>query len=123
MLRYQNMKIAKLWIPEYGSAEDATQFKTLFAYSPYHNVKVGTRYPAVLLTAGENDSRVAPWQTYKTFARMAAATSSGKPVLLRVETDGGHGVTTTAKQRNRELADRLAFVLWVTGDKAFQPQQ
>ena len=72
MLRYQNFLLAKYWVPEYGSSESAEQFKWLRAYSPYHNLKAGTRYPAVLFTAGENDSRVHPLHARKMAARMQA---------------------------------------------------
>ena len=100
---------------------DEAGFRALLAMSTYHQIQDGTAYPAVLFTAGMNDNRVAPWISFKTFARMSAASASGKPVLLRVETAGGHGVSSTAEQRNNELADRLAFILWNTGDPGFQP--
>ena len=91
MLRYHQFLIARLWIPEYGSAEDAEQFKWLYAYSPYHRVKDGTRYPAVLLEAAESDSRVDALHARKMAARLQAATSSAQPILLRLETKAGHG--------------------------------
>jgi prolyl oligopeptidase len=106
---------------EMGSVKTAPGIKQLLAMSTYHQIKDGERYPAVLFTAGMNDNRVAPWITFKTFARLSAATSSSKPVLLRIESEGGHGVTTTAEQRNAEWADRLAFILWNIGDPEFQP--
>ena len=108
-------------VDEMGSLETEAGVKQLLAMSTYHQVKDGEKYPAMLFTAGMNDNRVAPWISFKTFSRMQAATSSGKPVLLRVEAAGGHGVSQTAEQRNAELADRLAFILWQTGDPAFQP--
>ena len=106
---------------EMGSVKTEAGIKQLLAMSTYHQIQDGTAYPAVLFTAGMNDNRVAPWISFKTFARMSAASASGKPVLLRVETAGGHGVSSTAEQRNNELADRLAFILWNTGDPGFQP--
>ncbi len=108
-------------VDEMGSLDTEAGVKQLLAMSTYHQVKDGEKYPAMLFTAGMNDNRVAPWITFKTFSRMQAATSSGKPVLLRVEAAGGHGVSQTAEQRNAEWADRIAFVLWQTGDPAFQP--
>ncbi|MEP6504200.1 MAG: prolyl oligopeptidase family serine peptidase [Betaproteobacteria bacterium] len=108
-------------VDEMGSLATEDGVKQLLAMSTYHQVKDGEKFPAMLFTAGMNDNRVAPWITFKTFSRMQAATSSGKPVLLRVETAGGHGVSQTPEQRNAELADRLAFILWQTGDQAFQP--
>ena len=74
---------------EFGTVEDPMVFNSLMDYSPYHNVKDGTDYPAVLLTAGENDSRVGAWHAKKMTARLQAATTSGRPVLLRLES-GGH---------------------------------
>jgi prolyl oligopeptidase len=78
-------------------------------------VKDGARYPAVLLTTGATDPRVAPWQVTKMAARLQAATASGNPVLLRVDYDAGHGMGSTAAQRDDELADELAFLLWQLG--------
>jgi prolyl oligopeptidase len=91
MLRYHRFRIARLWIPEYGDPDDPEAFRWLHAYSPYHRVRDGTAYPAVLLTTGESDSRVDPMHARKMAARLQAATSSGRPVLLRVETRAGHG--------------------------------
>jgi prolyl oligopeptidase len=91
MLRYHRFRIARLWIPEYGDPDDPEAFRWLYAYSPYHRVRDGTAYPAVLLTTGESDSRVDPMHARKMAARLQAATCSGRPVLLRVETRAGHG--------------------------------
>ena len=106
---------------EMGTVKTEAGIQQLLAMSTYHQVKEGTAYPAVLFTSGMNDNRVAPWIPFKTFARMSAATMSGRPILLRIESAAGHGVSSTAEQRNSELADRLAFILWNTGDKDFQP--
>jgi prolyl oligopeptidase len=106
---------------EMGSVKTAEGVKQLLAMSTYHNIKDGTAYPAILITAGMNDNRVAAWLPFKTFARFSAATSSGKPVLLRVEFEAGHGVSSTADQRNAEWADRMAFMLWNMGEPGFQP--
>src|SRR5437588_5060662 len=86
MVRYHKFLIARLWIPEYGSADDAQQFKWLYAYSPYHHVKDGTAYPAVLIEAAESDSRVDALHARKMAARLPAATSSDQPSSLRLET-------------------------------------
>jgi prolyl oligopeptidase len=91
MLRYHLFRIARLWIPEYGDPEDPAAFRWLLAYSPYHRVQDAVAYPAVLLTTGESDSRVDPMHARKMAARLQAATSSDRPVLLRVETRAGHG--------------------------------
>src|SRR4029450_13295244 len=81
MLRYPCFRIAKLWIPEYGSAEDPDQFRWLFAYSPSHRVSDGEAYPAVLLTTALGDSRVDPMHARKMAARLQAATASDRPIL------------------------------------------
>ena len=107
---------------EMGSLKSADGVRQLLAMSTYAQIVDGTKYPAVLFTAGMNDNRVAPWIGFKTFARMAAASGSGRPVLLRIEGEGGHGVSTTAAQRNAEYADRVAFMLWNMGDPEFQPR-
>jgi prolyl oligopeptidase len=100
MLRYQNLRIARLWIAEYGSAEDSAQFKWLYAYSPYHRVHDGERYPATFLLTANGDSRVDPMHARKMAARLQAATTSDAPILLRVETAAGHG---QGKPRNKQV--------------------
>jgi prolyl oligopeptidase len=104
-------------VPEFGSTETEDGFKGLFAMDAYSHVKDGVKYPAVLLTTGATDPRVAPWQATKMAARLQAATSSGKPVLLRVDYDAGHGLGSTASQRDEELADEEAFLLAQFGEK------
>ncbi|MCC6749315.1 MAG: S9 family peptidase [Deltaproteobacteria bacterium] len=111
MLRYHRYLIAKLWIPEYGTPEDPEHFKWLRAYSPYHNVKDGTRYPAVFIATGVSDSRVHPFHARKMAARLQAATGGRLPVLLRAETKAGHGAGKPTSKRIEEATDRLAFVL------------
>lgn len=108
-------------VPEFGSVKDRDGFRGLLEMDAYQHVRDGTPYPAVLLTTGANDPRVAPWEAGKMTARLQAATSSGRPVILRVETDAGHGVGSTRKQRDDETADTYAFILWQTGDPRFQP--
>jgi prolyl oligopeptidase len=110
MLRYQRFRIAKLWIAEYGSSEDPKQFEWLYAYSPYHKVKAGTRYPAVLLTTAESDSRVDPLHARKMAAAMQAATISEHPILLRVETKAGHGAGKPISKIVDEMTDVFAFL-------------
>jgi prolyl oligopeptidase len=107
-------------IPEFGTVKDADGFKGLYAMDAYQHVKPNA-YPAVLLTTGVNDPRVAPWQAAKMTARLQASTTSGKPVLLRVDYDAGHGLGSTKTQRDVELADELAFLLWQTSVAGFQP--
>lgn len=109
-------------IPEFGSVKTEEGFKALHAMSSYHWVKDGIPYPAVLVTTGANDPRVDAWQAAKMAARLQAATSSGRPVLLRVDDDAGHGMGSTKKQTYEVSADRFAFLLWQAGVKEFQPR-
>jgi prolyl oligopeptidase len=106
---------------EMGTTETEAGFRALYAMSPYHHIADGVKYPAVLVTTGINDPRVDAWQAAKMAARLQAATTSGKPVLLRVDFDAGHGFGSTKKQRNEELTDTLAFLLWQFGVKGFVP--
>ncbi|MEC8817575.1 MAG: prolyl oligopeptidase family serine peptidase, partial [Planctomycetota bacterium] len=118
MLRYQNFLMARFWVPEYGSSEDPEQFAWLKAYSPYHNIKTGTSYPAVLFTAGENDNRVHPLHARKMAARMqqeADNDHSEKPILLWVDRDGGHGSGKPRSLRLRDRVDVWSFIMWQTG--------
>jgi prolyl oligopeptidase len=111
-------------IPEFGSVKTEAGFKALDAMSSYAHVKDGVKYPPVLVYAGFNDQRVAAWIPAKFAARLQAATASGKPVLLRVDYDAGHtGFDVTRRQKDREIADMIAFALWQTGDPAFQPKR
>jgi prolyl oligopeptidase len=115
MLRYQNMRIARLWIPEYGSAEDPEQFHWLYAYSPYHHVRRGERYPAVFLLTAEGDSRVDPMHARKMTALLQTSTGSDAPVLLRVETSAGHGVGKPRSKQLEEATDVWSFIFWQLG--------
>ncbi len=115
MLRYHRFLIARLWIPEYGSAEDAEQFRWLRAYSPYHHVRDGVSYPAVLLATAESDTRVDPMHARKMAARLQAATSSDRPVLLRLEARAGHGAGKPLNKVLDELTDTWTFVFWQLG--------
>jgi prolyl oligopeptidase len=110
MLRYHRFLIARLWIPEYGSAEDPAQFPWLRAYSPYHHVRDGVPYPAVLLATAESDTRVDPMHARKMAARLQAATSSPRPILLRLESRAGHGAGKPLNKVLEELTDTWAFV-------------
>ena len=105
-------------VTEFGSVKDADQFRALLGYSPYNNIKDGVAYPAVLLTAGDNDGRVAPYESRKMVARLQAATSSSRPILLRTEAAAGHGAGTALAIRIEENADMFAFL---AGELAMQP--
>jgi prolyl oligopeptidase len=115
MLRYQNFRVARLWIAEYGSAEDAAQFPALYAYSPYHHVQDGAPYPATFLLTAEGDSRVDPMHARKMAARLQAANSADSPILLRVETAAGHGVGKPRGKVVDEMADIWSFLFWQLG--------
>jgi prolyl oligopeptidase len=108
-------------VPEFGSVTTADGFKGLYEMDSYQHVKDGTKYPALLLTTGMTDPRVDPWQAAKMAARMQAATTSGKPVLLRVDFQAGHGIGSTRSQRDEEFGDIFAFILWQAGIAGFQP--
>ena len=112
MIRYHKFLIAKLWVPEYGSSEDSIQFKWLYAYSPYHRVKDGTPYPATLILTADSDTRVDPLHACKMTARLQAATSSDAPILLRYETQAGHGVGSPLSKNIEEYTDIWSFVFW-----------
>ena len=110
MLRYHRFLIARLWIPEYGSADDPEQYAWLRAYSPYHHVRSGTEYPAVLLATAESDTRVDPMHARKMTARLQAATASSRPVLLRLEARAGHGAGKPLSKVLDEMTDTWSFV-------------
>ena len=97
-------------------------FKNLFEISAYYHVTDGVKYPAAMITTGMNDPRVVPWEPGKMAARVQAATASGKPVLLRVDYQGGHGTIAGTKTQVQELlADQWSFLLWQFGIPGFQP--
>ena len=115
MLRYQKFFVAKYWVSEYGSADDAEQFKYLYAYSPYHHVKPGTKYPAVLFVTGDGDTRVAPLHARKMTALLQAATGSDRPILLRYDTEAGHSRGVSMTKTIDEATDSLGFLYWQLG--------
>jgi prolyl oligopeptidase len=119
-LRFERTSNGPPNVPELGTVATEEGFHGLYAMSPYVHVRDGTPYPAVLLTTGANDPRVAPWEAAKMAARLQAATSSGRPVLLRVDYDTGHGFGTTKSQLAAQITDSMSFALWQFGDPAFQ---
>jgi prolyl oligopeptidase len=114
MLRYQLFQIAKLWIPEYGSSDDPRQFEYLHKYSPYHNVKPGVRYPAVLFMTAESDTRVDPMHAVKMAALLQAQAANGpeRPILLRVDSKAGHGVGKPITKLVDDAVDVWSFLFW-----------
>jgi len=116
MLRYHRFLIARLWIPEYGSAEDPAQFRWLHAYSPYHHVAPGTAYPAVLLATAEGDTRVDPLHARKMAALLQWAQGAGdRPILLRIEAKAGHGAGKPISKRIDEASLIYSFLFWQLG--------
>jgi prolyl oligopeptidase len=110
MIRYQQFLIARLWVAEYGSSEDASQFPYLYAYSPYHHVVPGTKYPAVLFLTGDSDTRVAPLHARKMAARLQAAQGGDKPILLYYDTKLGHSEGRPVAKIIEEDTKTLSFL-------------
>ena len=121
MIHYQDFQIAKLWIPEYGTSENPEQFKWLYAYSPYHHVKSGAEYPAVLFMTADTDTRVDPMHAKKMAALMQAearnGTSPTRPILLRIESKAGHGAGKPVAKQIEEFTDVYSFLFWQLGVK------
>jgi prolyl oligopeptidase len=115
MVRYDKFKVAKFWVPEYGTADDPKQFQVLYKYSPYHHVEKGVKYPAVLFVTGDADTRVDPLHARKMAAMVQAATASGLPVLLRYDTKAGHSGGLPIDRQIENNADELAFLVWQLG--------
>jgi prolyl oligopeptidase len=107
--------------PEWGAIAEESGYRALKSIDSYQAVRDGVSYPAVLLTTGVTDPRVAPFHVAKMTARLQAASTSGKPILLRVDYDAGHGIGSTRAQQDREAADTYAFLLWRTGVPGYQP--
>lgn len=112
MIRYDKFLVAKYWVPEYGSADDSSQFKYLLKYSPYHNVKKGAKYPAVLFETGDADTRVAPLHARKMTALLQSSTGSDKPVLLLYDTKAGHSGGRSFDKIIDGLVDQFSFLFW-----------
>jgi prolyl oligopeptidase len=112
MLRFQKFMDGPYWVPEYGSADDAAQFSYLYAYSPYHHVEKGTKYPATLLITGDGDTRVAPLHARKMAARLQANTGSDRPVLILYDTKSGHSGGRPINKIVEEDTDIFSFLFW-----------
>jgi prolyl oligopeptidase len=118
MLRYQKFLVARFWIPEYGSADNAEQFKFLYAYSPYQHVTKGAKYPAVLFETGDSDTRVAPLHARKMTALMQWANASRRPILLHYDTTEGHSEGRPVGKQIEDNTDELSFLFWQLGVKS-----
>jgi prolyl oligopeptidase len=115
MLRYHKFTVGKGWIPEYGNAEASEEdFKNLVAYSPLHNLKDGTTYPATMVTTADHDDRVVPAHSFKFAARLQQAHEGDHPVLIRIETDAGHGAGKPTAKIIEEQADKWSFFFYNT---------
>ena len=111
MLRFHRFTIGWAWVTEYGSADSASQFPYLYAYSPYHRIRPGTCYPATLVTTADHDDRVVPGHSFKFTAALQAAQGCAKPVLIQIETKAGHGAGKPTSKIIEEQADRWAFLV------------
>ncbi|MEO6208972.1 MAG: prolyl oligopeptidase family serine peptidase [Gemmatimonadaceae bacterium] len=110
MLRYQKFTIGGAWAPEYGTSDDSTQFRTLYAYSPLHNIKPGVSYPATLVETADHDDRVVPGHSFKFAATLQPAQAGPAPVLIRIDTKAGHGGGKPTSKQIDAATDELAFV-------------
>ena len=111
MLRFHKFTAGRLWVDDYGSADDADEFKALYAYSPYHNLKPGTKYPPTLVTTADTDDRVVPGHSFKFAAALQKAHTGDAPVLIRIETRAGHGAGKPTAKIIEEIADQWAFLV------------
>jgi prolyl oligopeptidase len=117
MLRFDKFTIGYMWKSDYGSPDEATDFKAMYAYSPYHNVKASTKYPATLITTADHDDRVFPAHSFKYTAAMQAAQAGTAPILIRIETKAGHGAGKPTTKIIDETADIYAFLVKNLGMK------
>jgi prolyl oligopeptidase len=115
MLRFHKFTIGWAWVSDYGSPEDPEEFKTLYAYSPLHNIKPGTRYPATLVVTADHDDRVAPGHSFKFAAALQHAQAGEAPILIRIQTKAGHGMGKPTALVIEEAADIWAFLVEVLG--------
>jgi prolyl oligopeptidase len=117
MLRFHKFTIGWAWVSDYGSPDKEADFKALLAYSPLHNLKSGTKYPATLITTGDHDDRVVPAHSFKYAAAMQAAQAGDAPVLIRIETSAGHGAGKPTTKAIEEATDQWAFLVRNLGMK------
>lgn len=111
MLRFHKFTIGWAWMSEYGSPENPDEFKALYAYSPLHNLKSGTSYPATMITTADHDDRVVPAHSFKFAAALQTAHTGSAPVVIRIETKAGHGAGKPTTKIIEEIADRWAFLV------------
>jgi prolyl oligopeptidase len=115
MLRFQKFTVGFGWVVEYGSSDNAKDFPYLYKYSPLHNLKPGTHYPATLVTTADHDDRVVPAHSFKFAATLQECHKGENPVLIRVDVDAGHGAGKPTSKTIDEAADVWSFVMWNLG--------
>ncbi len=123
MLRFHKFTIGWGWTSDYGSADDPQQFKAIYAYSPLHNLRPGTKYPATLITTADHDDRVVPAHSFKFAATLQADQAGDAPVLIRIETKAGHGAGKPVSKQLEEVADQWAFLVKNLGMKVEMPKK
>ena len=111
MLRFQKFTAGRYWVDDYGNSENAKEFPALRAYSPYHNLKPGTKYPPTLVTTADTDDRVVPGHSFKFAAALQAAQAGAGPVLARIETRAGHGAGKPTSKLIQLAADEWGFLV------------
>jgi prolyl oligopeptidase len=117
MLRFHKFTIGWAWTSDYGSPENAEEFAAIYKYSPLHNIKPGTKYPAVMITTADHDDRVVPAHSFKYAATLQEANASHRPILIRIETKAGHGAGKPTAKIIEEAADKWAFLINELGVK------
>jgi prolyl oligopeptidase len=115
MLRFHKFTIGWAWVSDYGSPDDPEEFKALYAYSPYHNVKPGETYPPTLIMTGDHDDRVFPAHSLKFAAALQAAQAGAAPILIQIDTKAGHGMGKPTSKLIEESVDGLAFLVQILG--------
>jgi prolyl oligopeptidase len=121
MLRFTRFTVGWAWTSDYGSPEDAAEFQALMSYSPLHNLRPGTRYPATLITTADHDDRVVPAHSFKFAARLQECQAGPAPVLIRIDTKAGHGAGKPTTKIIQETADRYAFLIRALGMRRLPP--
>ncbi|MFW5821050.1 MAG: prolyl oligopeptidase family serine peptidase, partial [Bacteroidota bacterium] len=109
MLRFHKFTIGKYWVTDYGSSDDPDQFAYIYKYSPLHNIRDNAEYPAVLVTTADHDDRVVPAHSFKYIATLQEVYDGDNPVMIRIETDAGHGAGKPVSKIIDEYADKWAF--------------
>jgi prolyl oligopeptidase len=115
MLKYHKFTIGWAWVPDYGSSDDSLHFHNLYAYSPLHNIRQGVNYPATLVTTADHDDRVVPAHSFKYIAQLQKMHAGPNPVIIRIETQAGHGAGKPTSKIIEEVADMLAFTWYNMG--------